>query len=156
MDLTTLAIGALVALGVLLIFAGLVGGPSPGARLEGYVSAPEADGGDPRNRANLADMISSSGPFTNFNRVVEARDWGANLARELARADLALKPSEFLAIRGAAVVGVPLAMYVLSPVIQAFNNPLLWIIGVVVGFWGPRFWLNRRKGKRLKAFNTNL
>jgi tight adherence protein B len=26
----------------------------------------------------------------------------------------------------------------------------------VLGFWVPRFWLNRRKGKRLKAFNSNL
>ena len=37
--------------------------------------------------------------LASFNRVVEKRDWGSNLARELARADLALKPSEFLAIR---------------------------------------------------------
>ena len=33
-----------------------------------------------------------------LNKVVEQRDFGANLAREIARADLRLKPSEYLVI----------------------------------------------------------
>jgi tight adherence protein B len=32
----------------------------------------------------------------------------------------------------------------------------MWIAALVVGFWLPKFWLRRRKGKRLKAFNTDL
>ena len=31
-----------------------------------------------------------------------------------------------------------------------------WLGGVVFGFWLPRFWLSRRKSKRLKAFNGSL
>jgi tight adherence protein B len=30
------------------------------------------------------------------------------------------------------------------------------VIGAIVGFFIPRFWLGWRKGKRLKAFNSNL
>jgi tight adherence protein B len=156
MDPITIGIGILAALGVLLIFAGLAGGPDVSDRLENYVSATQMDGGDPRAKTSLGERIGGSGAFTNFNRVVEARDWAQNLARELARADVTLKPSEWLAIRGAALVGVPGLMILLSPLVEAFNNPLVWLIGLVLGFWVPRFWLNRRKGKRLKAFNSNL
>jgi len=31
-----------------------------------------------------------------------------------------------------------------------------WIGGLVVGYWLPKFWLKRRQGKRLKAFNSGL
>ena len=43
-----------------------------------------------------------------LNRVVEQRDFGANLARDIARADLKLKPGEFMAIWVGVVVAVPL------------------------------------------------
>jgi tight adherence protein B len=152
----TIGIGILAALGVLLIFAGLAGGPNVSARLERYASATQMDGGDPRTRASLGERIGGSGAFTNFNRVVEARDWAQSLARELARADVTLKPSEWLAVRGAMLFGIPGALVLLSPLVEAFNNPLVWMVGVVLGFWLPRFWLNRRKGKRLKAFSSNL
>ena len=32
----------------------------------------------------------------------------------------------------------------------ALGNPLLWVIGALVGFWLPRFWLGRRKNGRLE------
>jgi tight adherence protein B len=157
MDFTTVALGVLAAVGVFLIFAGLAGGHNVSARLERYVSQPSAEpSADAPKRPGLGDLISGSGALTSLNKVVEARDWGANMARELARADLTLKPSEFLAIRGLALVGVPGAMILLSVVITAFANPLLWLVGLVLGFWLPKFWLGRRKGKRLKAFNSNL
>ena len=52
--------------------------------------------------------------MANFNKVVEDRDFGANLSRELARADLTLKPSEFLFIWAGSIVGVPVAMFIFS------------------------------------------
>ena len=47
-------------------------------------------------------------------------------------------------------------MIMLSPFIGFLGSPIAWIGGFVLGFWLPKFWLNRRKGKRLKAFNSNL
>ena len=151
------AIGVLAAVGVLLVFVGLSGDSTVSARLGHYMSQPQA-APEPAKaaRAGLGDLISGSGALTNLNKLVEARDWGANLARDLARADLVLKPSEFLAIRAAALLGVPGAMILLGGVVEAFANPLLWLVGLVAGYWLPKFWLKRRMGKRLKAFNTNL
>jgi tight adherence protein B len=155
MGVETIAIGIAATVGVLLVFMGLSGGHNASARLGRYVARETAET-TPEARAGLGERISTSGALTSINRIVEGRDWGTNMARELARADLVLKPSEFLAIRAGAIVGIPLVMIVLSPFIDLFANPLLWLVGLGVGWWLPRFWLNRRKGKRLKAFNSNL
>ena len=155
MGIETIAIGVAAAVGILLVFMGLSGGHNASARLGTYVNKeqPEAT---VEARATLGQRINTSGALTSINRVVDGRDWGANMARELARADLVLKPTEFLAIRVGAIIGIPVAMIALSPFISLFANPLVWVIGFAVGFWLPRFWLNRRKGKRLKAFNNSL
>jgi tight adherence protein B len=155
MGIETIAVGLAAAVGVLLFFMGLSGGHNASARLGTFV-AKEQPETTSEGRAGLGQRISTSGALTSINRVVDGRDWGANMARELARADLVLKPTEFLAIRVGAIIGIPLVMIALSPFIALFNNPLLWVVGVGVGFWLPRFWLNRRKGKRLKAFNDSL
>ncbi len=104
----------------------------------------------------MAELIAQSATLNNLNRVVEQRDFGANLARDIARADLKLKPSEFLLIWAGSVVGIPLAMLVLSPILPALGNPLFLLIGGFVGFLLPRFWLGRRKAGRLGAFNKQL
>jgi tight adherence protein B len=155
MDPITILIAAGAAVGVLLIFFSITGGSDVNARLERYAA------GDVEKRAatgsrDLGERIATSAALASFNRVIERRDWGSNLARELARADLALKPSEFLAIRAGAMVGLPLAAVVLSPLVSVFSSPIVWIAALVLGYWLPKFWLNRRKGKRLKAFNSLL
>ncbi len=155
MEPLTILVAALAAVGVLLVFASLAGGSDVNARLERYAAAAPTDKPD-QPRRDLGERIAASSALANFNRVVEKRDWGSNLARELARADLVLKPTEFLAIRIAAMLGIPLAMIVLSPFVAFFQSPIAWIVGFVVGYWLPRFWLNRRKGNRLKAFNGSL
>jgi tight adherence protein B len=142
-------------LGVLLIFLSLAGGSDVNARLERYAAGDETkhDSASPRD---LSERIATSAALANFNRVIERRDWGSNMARELARADLALKPTEFLAIRAGALVGLPLLAIVLSPLISVFSSPLVWAVALLMGWWLPKFWLGRRKGKRLKAFNSEL
>jgi tight adherence protein B len=156
-DIVTLAAAGLAGLSVLIIFFALASGSSVNERLERYASAPATETPEKKGgRPNLGEALASSAALTSFNRVVENRDWGANLSRELARADLALKPSEYLAIRAASLLGFPMGMIALSPLLPMFGNPLAWLGGVVVGFWLPRFWLSRRKSKRLKAFNGGL
>ena len=155
MEPLTIVVAAVAAVGVLLIFVSLAGGSDVNARLERYAAAAPAERTEQEQR-NLSQRLVASAALANFNRVVEKRDWGSNLARELARADLALKPTEFLAIRAGAMLGIPLGMIVLSPFIGLFQSPILWVIGFVVGYWLPRFWLNRRKSARLKAFNGGL
>lgn len=156
MEPITIFVAALAAVGVLLIFVSIAGGSDVNARLERYASsAPTADHSAEPKR-DLGEMIAASSALASFNRVIERRDWGSSLATDLARADLALKPSEFLAIRIGAMLGVPLVLIVLSPFVGLFSSPLTWILGFVIGYWLPKFWLGRRKSKRLKAFNSNL
>ena len=47
-------------------------------------------------------------------------------------------------------------MILLSPLIPAFQSPLLWLVGGFIGFLLPRFWLARRRNSRLGAFNKML
>ena len=105
MDPLVILVAAGAAVGVLLIFVSLAGGSDVNARLERY-AAGESDRHDPENKRDLGERIAASAALANFNRIVERRDWGSNLARELARADLALKPTEFLAIRAGAILGL--------------------------------------------------
>jgi len=155
MDPLTIIVAALAAVGVLLVFVSLVGGSNVNARLERYAAAAPVDR-SATPKKDLGERFATSVALANLNRVVERRDWGSNLARELARADVALKPSEFLAIRFAAIVGVPLAMVVLSPLVSLLSSPILWLVGMIIGWWVPKFWLGRRKSGRLKAFNSGL
>jgi tight adherence protein B len=155
MDPLVILVAAGAAVGVLLIFVSLAGGSDVNARLERY-AAGETERRDPAEKRDFGERIASSAALVNFNRIVERRDWGSNLARELARADLALKPTEFLAIRAGALLGLPLLLIVLSPLVSLFASPLMWIGALILGYWLPKFWLGRRKGKRLKAFNSNL
>jgi tight adherence protein B len=157
MEPLTLLVAILAAGSVLLIFLALAGTSDVNARLERYAATPMSDLSEGEKK-DLGNLISRSAALGALNRVVERRDWATDMARELARADLVLRPSEFLAIRIAAVIGVPLGMIVLGSlgVVSAFTSPLTWVIGGVVGFFLPRLWLARRKSKRLKAFNGSL
>jgi len=156
----TLAIAGAAALGIVLIAVGVAGSGGSGIsdRLERYAAKPS----DARKKAaaggqgGVAEMISSNATLNSINRVVEQRDFGANLARDIARADLHLKPSEFLLIWAGSVVGIPIAMLLLSPLVEPLGNPLFLLIGAFIGFLLPRFWLSRRKNGRLGAFNKQL
>ncbi|HEV8402720.1 MAG TPA: type II secretion system F family protein, partial [Candidatus Limnocylindrales bacterium] len=144
---------------IVLIAIGVAGSQSSGisARLERYAAKPqEAARASSSGQGGVAELIAQSATLNSLNRVVEQRDFGANLARDIARADLKLKPSEFLMIWVAAVVGIPLAMLILSAIFPTLGNPLFLLIGAFIGFMLPRFWLGRRKAGRLGAFNKQL
>jgi tight adherence protein B len=106
--------------------------------------------------SSLATALQSSQALAQLNKVVEQRDFGANLAREIARADLRLKVSEYLVIWAAVTIGVPVGMVIFSVVFPALRNPIALLIGLLIGFMIPRFWLNRRKSSRLGSFNKQL
>jgi tight adherence protein B len=125
-------------------------------RLERYASGRDGAAAAAAGSGGLSEMISSSVALAQLNRVVERRDFGANLAREIARADLKIKVSEYLAIWAGAIVGLPLLFVVLSLGLPALRNPIALLIAALIGFMLPRFWLGRRKSGRLNAFNKQL
>jgi tight adherence protein B len=160
LDPVTLAVAGVAALAIVLIAFGIASSGNSGIsdRLERYASGrpeagkPAAAGG----QGPITDLIAQSQALANLNKVVEGRDFGANLSRDLARADLRLKPSEFLGIWFGSIVGVPVLMFILGFFIKPLGSPIALLIGVLIGFFIPRFWLNRRKSGRLNAFNKQL
>jgi tight adherence protein B len=157
-DTMTIAVAAVAAAAILLIAFGVAmsgSGAGISARLERYASgrdqAPVATG-----QGGIADMLAQSATLAQLNKVVEQRDFGANLAREIARADLKLKVSEYLGIWAASTIGIPLLFVVFSVALPALRNPLALLAGALIGFMLPRLWLGRRKASRLNAFNKNL
>src|SRR5262245_18900330 len=158
MDNMALVVAAIAALAIIVIAIGVAGSGGSGIndRLQRYASTPKAEQAKTGGQGPISDMLAQSQALAQLNKVVEQRDFGANLSRELARADLRLKPSEYLAIWGASIVGVPLIMLALSVVFSTLGNPLALLIGGFIGFFIPRFWLNRRKNGRLNAFNKQL
>jgi tight adherence protein B len=157
-DTMTLVIAAVAAGAIILIAVGVAmsgGGSDVNARLARYASTREEKPASAGSQG-LAQALQSSEALAQLNKVVEQRDFGANLAREIARADLRLKPSEYIMIWIATTLGVPLLMVLLSVALPTLRNPLFLVIGALIGFMLPRFWLGRRKSGRLKSFNKQL
>ncbi len=156
---TSLIVAIVAAGAIILIALGLAtsgGGSGVNARLERYASgkpdAKAAAGG----AGGIAEMLNQSVALANLNRVVEQRDFGANLARDIARADLRLKISEYFMIWIGTTLGVPAIMFAASLVMPALGNPFVLLIGGLIGFMIPRFWLGRRRSGRLSQFNKQL
>lgn len=160
MEPMTLAIAAIAALAIFLIAVGISmarGGSDVSSRLERYASTrPDQPAAASGASPTLAEALQSSAAMAQLNKVVEQRDFGANLAREIARADLHLKVSEYLMIWAGCTVGVPILMAVLSVGMPGLRNPIVLLVGALIGFMLPRFWLGRRKAGRIGAFNKQL
>jgi tight adherence protein B len=157
-DTLTIAVAAVAAVAILLIAAGIASSGSSGIskRLERYASGKSEVQAAAKGQGAISDLLAQSTALAQINKVVEQRDFGANLAREIARADLKLKVSEYLGIWAAAIVGIPILFLALSVVFPALGSPIALLLGAFIGFLLPRFWLGRRKSGRLNAFNKQL
>ena len=158
MNPMTLAVAGVAAAAIFLIAIGIATsgrGSGVSARLERYAAGRDTSKAGATS-GSLSEIISQSVALAQLNRVVEQRDFGANLARDIARADLRLKPSEFLAIWAGSIVGLPFLFVVLSLGLPALRTPLALLVAAFIGFMLPRFWLGRRKSGRLGAFNKQL
>src|SRR5512143_3872872 len=159
MDAGTLIIAALAAGAVILIALGIAMSGTSGItleRLERYAATSKPGDAAGAGQGGVAELIAKSAALAQLNKAVERRDFGTNLLRELGAADLKLKPSEYLAIWAGTTVGVPIVMFFVGFVVKALQNPIVLIIGLIIGFMAPRFWLNNRKSSRLRAFNKQL
>ena len=158
-DGLTIGVAVVAALAILLIAVGVAssgGGTGVSARLERYASGRQESKKPDAASASLGDLISQSAAIAQLNKAVEQRDFGTTIARDLARADLKLKVSEYLLIWGAAIVGVPAFMFLAGFALPALQNPIMLLVGAVIGFFLPRWYVRRRQGKRLNQFNKQL
>jgi tight adherence protein B len=155
-------VAIMAAAAVLLMVIGLFGGRrvSPTERIEQVaVAATEARNRDSDSSDNksMRQRLFGGRAGAAADRAVSERDWGSSMARDLARADLQLRPSEYLAIRIGVVIGAPLVVYLLGKTfIPTIDNAIALLVAGILGWWIPRFYVNRRKNKRLQAFNDHL
>jgi tight adherence protein B len=156
----TILVAGVAALAILLIAVGIATsgrGSGVAARLERYASGrPEPTKAASTGQGPISDLIAQSAAIAQLNRIVEGRDFGANLSRELARADLKLKVSEYIFVWAGAIVGIPVAMFIFGYFFPVLHYPIVILIGAVVGFFLPRFYVKRRQGGRLNSFNKQL
>jgi tight adherence protein B len=85
-----------------------------------------------------------------LNRRVAKSSMGDRVARELARADLKFKVAEYYALVFISTVVTALLAYIVQPI---------WIsavIGAIIGFFIPRFYVKRQQRVRLNKFNDQL
>jgi tight adherence protein B len=158
MNPVVLLAASVLAVGIVLIFVALAGsrGSVVTGRLERYVTSgqeqPEAEAA----AQGWAQALAANPALLAINRSLEKQDFGSQIAADLARADLKLRVSEYLALWAASTVGVPVLMLLLSRIFSSLSNPLFLVVGVIVGFVLPRFWVAQRKSRRLKSFNDQL
>ncbi|MEO7229629.1 MAG: hypothetical protein ABIZ30_03440, partial [Candidatus Limnocylindrales bacterium] len=127
----TLIVAGVAALAIILIAVGIAmsgSGTGVSARLERYASG-RADKPAKGKGDGLADLIAQSAALASLNKAVEGRDFGAKLSRDIARADLKLKVSEYLAIRVATTIGTPIVFFLLGFVITSLQSPIALIGG---------------------------
>jgi tight adherence protein B len=155
----SVVIAVVAALAILLIAVGIAtSGQGSGitARLERYAAGKEKETVEAPEAQSIGTRVSQSAALARLNKVVEGRDFGANLAREIAAADLKLKVSEYLGIWTGVTVGTPFVFLFLSIGLPALRSPVALLLGLVLGFFAPRIWLGRRKSSRLSQFNKQL
>lgn len=87
-----------------------------------------------------------------FARIVNT-DLSAQLALQLERADLSIRPGEYVVIRiGLAFVGFVIPMFFQSGIIALGIGG----VGAVVGYNLPKFYLTRRRSSRVAKLNKQL
>ena len=150
MDMLPLIIAGLAALAVVVIAIGIsmsAGGGAVASRLERYASA--SGGGEESGERESAVVAGLS-------RALERQDLATRLSVDLARADLKMRPAEFLL----AWAGTPFAFvavaYVAGFIFPGFQNIVALIGFFILGLFAPRFYLKYRQGRRLKQFGDQL
>lgn len=82
---------------------------------------------------------------------VEKTTFGERMARELARADLKFKVSEYFALLVISIILTGALLWLLGN-----RHPVSLIIGLVIGGFIPRFYVKRQQSVRLRKFNEQL
>jgi len=91
-------------------------------------------------------------PITDWiTKQVERSSWGEVIGKELARADLKLKPGEYLAMMVVAAFGVGVIGWYIGR-----QSILVGIIGAILGLFLPRIYVKREQSKRLIKFDAQL
>jgi tight adherence protein B len=141
-----LAAGAVLLVSVGVAMSGGSGGVT--ARLERYARS--------RDGQDAAEDDKDSAVMAGLTRVLDNQDLSGRLSVEIARADLKLRPAEFVAAWIASPFVFVAAAFVLSFIFAGFRNVLALAVAFLVGAVFPRYYLRFRQARRLRQFGTQL
>ena len=151
-----LALPAAIFVGIVLIFWGTstLMGATDGVeeRMARYAGGAETQRKERATEKKKKDKKGSRqdiDPFATLSSDVEDKRRVVKIQRDLARANLKLRPAEYYYIRFGAAAFFGLVLWL-------FRDPVSGLIGLFLGYMAPRFWVGRRIGKRLSAFNKQL
>jgi tight adherence protein B len=145
-----LAAGAVLLVAVGVAMSGGSGGVA--SRLERYARTGKTEA-EVKAGATAGDRGAL---FAGLSKAFERQDLAARMAIEIARADLKLRPSEFLAAWVASPFVFTAVAFVLGFLFPGFRSPLVLAVVFAIGAYYPRFFLTSRQKKRLAAFATQL
>jgi tight adherence protein B len=151
MGMLPLLIAGLAGGAVLLIAVGIaMSGGSGGvaSRLERYARA----GGE----AQAGGADRESAVIAGISRVIERQDLQARLSVEIARADLKLRPAEFVFAWIASPFAFAFAAYAAGFIFPGFHNPIALAAIFAIGAYFPRWYIGYRQRKRVTAFSRQL
>jgi tight adherence protein B len=150
MGMLPLLIAGIAALAIVVIAVGIAMSAGGGvtSRLERYAA--------PRDTSPEGGIASESAVVAGLSRVIEGQGFSSRLATDLARADLKMKPAEYLILWAITPIGFVFVAFVLGIVFEGLRNPVALAAVFLLGLYAPRFYLNRRKAGRLKAFGAQL
>src|SRR5262245_43305630 len=148
-----LLIAGLAAAAVLLISVGIsMSGGRGGVadRLDKYA---RPGGG---TEAEGSDGDGDSAVIAGLSNIIERQGATERLATEIARADLKLRPAEFVALWIASPFVFVAASFILGFIFPAFQHPFTLAVAFVVGLLAPRYYLRYRQGRRVRRFGEQL
>jgi tight adherence protein B len=150
MDITVILLLIIGVVAVILLAVGFLGGEESSVeeRLAKYTEltntteVAEVEKKDVKSRASpVADYLEK-----NLSR----GEWFANVSRDLARADLRYRPSEYLSLIVIASLGTGIVSGLL------FKSILVAPIGMIIGVFLPGFYVKQKQGARLHTFEAQL
>jgi tight adherence protein B len=103
-----------------------------------------------QREAEKEKKAASSAVTEWLNKRMEKTPRGSRIARELARADIKLKVSEYFILLFVLMGGLGLLSYLIAP------SPISILIGVVAGYIFPQIYIKRKQAQRLQRFEAQL
>lgn len=112
-----------------------------GRYAEGQVVSTSSEETKKRRSSFIADYLERAG---------EGSDLFSNLSRDLARADLKLRPAEYIAVIVISIVACGVIGFIIS------SSLIFAVLGMILGAFVPRMYIKRQEKSRLKKFDNQL
>ena len=144
-----LAAGSVFLVAVGIAMSGGSGGVA--SRLERYARSQGID-----TTPAVASTGSKSTVMAGLTKVIEGQDLSTRLSTEIARADLKLRPAEFLMAWIASPFVFAAVGFVAGFILPGFHHPVTLAVLFAIGAYFPRWFVGYRQRRRLNAFARQL